>query len=89
MLPGDSIELDDDNKDIIIGPGFRKEGNKLIATKCGVYKTTNKISYWIEAAEKRVNFFPKLINKINLVLVKLTIIKRSMFQFEMNMLLEL
>jgi hypothetical protein len=55
MLPGDSIDLGSNTKDLLIGPGFRKEENKLIATKCGIFKQKEKISYWIESAQKRVD----------------------------------
>ena len=54
ILPGDSIDLDPNSKELLIGPGFRKDENKLIATKCGIYKQKENLSYWIESSQKRV-----------------------------------
>ena len=54
MLPGDSIDLETNLVELLIGPGFRKDENKLIATKCGIFKNKENFSYWIESSQKRV-----------------------------------
>jgi hypothetical protein len=54
MLPGDSIDLDSNITELLIGPGFRKDEKKLIATKCGILKKKENFSYWIESSQKRV-----------------------------------
>ena len=55
ILPGDSIDLESNIAELLIGPGFRKDENKLIATKCGILKKKENFSYWIESSQKRVN----------------------------------
>ena len=57
-LPGDEIEvenLENDKKELVIGPGLRKDNQRsIVAMKCGILKKKDNF-YWIESYQKRVN----------------------------------
>jgi hypothetical protein len=57
VLPGDEIEikLKNNNKEIVIGPGLKKESqNTLTAIKCGILKQRDNHFFWIDSKSKRV-----------------------------------
>lgn len=55
ILPGDEIEIKrKDNKEIVIGPGLRKDNqNTIVAMKCGQMKRKENF-YWLDSHQKRV-----------------------------------
>uniref|UniRef100_A0A0A9VY86 Exosome complex component RRP40 n=1 Tax=Lygus hesperus TaxID=30085 RepID=A0A0A9VY86_LYGHE len=38
---------------VIVGPGLRKFGDRIVASKCGVLREMNGKIYWVDALEKR------------------------------------
>jgi hypothetical protein len=55
-LPGDEIEIKrKDVKEIVIGPGLRKDKEDVIlAAKCGNLKRKENF-YWVDSHQKRVS----------------------------------
>lgn len=59
VLPGDNIrELTDtqepDHKQhVILGPGLRREGEKVVVTKPGVLRTKTPAVFWVDSHQKR------------------------------------
>lgn len=54
VLPGDTIEASaTDQKKCIVGPGLRKEGERIVATRAGILKHRRPNTYWVEGHQKR------------------------------------
>jgi len=56
VLPGDVIHKLEGSEKLTIGPGIRREGDNLIATKCGVLQFKKPGTYWVDNNQKRVCF---------------------------------
>ena len=59
VYPGDEIEIKKrDNKEILIGPGLRKDSEScIVSTKYGLLKQRENNFFWIDSHMKRVLFF--------------------------------
>ena len=56
VLPGEEVEIKKkDSKEIILGPGIRKESEDVIvAAKSGIFRRKDNNFYWIDSHQKRV-----------------------------------
>lgn len=67
VLPGDDVTSLINNESIkktktVIGPGLRREGDKILVTRCGVINNFNKSRYWIYFHQKRVCILTTFLN---------------------------
>lgn len=55
VLPGDTIVevTATEEKKCIVGPGLRKEGDRIVATRAGILKHRRPNTYWVEGHQKR------------------------------------
>ncbi|XP_029850455.2 exosome complex component RRP40 [Ixodes scapularis] len=54
VLPGDTVNISaSDKKKYVLGPGLRKDGERIIATKAGILKQRSPGTYWVEGRQKR------------------------------------
>uniref|UniRef100_A0A224YY06 Exosome complex component RRP40 n=1 Tax=Rhipicephalus zambeziensis TaxID=60191 RepID=A0A224YY06_9ACAR len=54
VLPGDVVDVSaTDEKKCIVGPGLRKEGERVVATRAGILKHRRPNTYWVEGHQKR------------------------------------
>ncbi|KAF6201826.1 hypothetical protein GE061_004221 [Apolygus lucorum] len=58
VLPGqivDAVGVKEANKknQVIVGPGLRKIGDRIVASKCGVLREMNGKIFWVDALGKR------------------------------------
>lgn len=65
VMPGDVL-LDvssyaNSTKKIIFGPGMRRDGDKIIITKCGVLKQNTAQVYYVDNHQMRVKLFSVLL----------------------------
>lgn len=59
VLPGDKVtkyiqSFSSDKSKIILGPGLKREGDDIVAIKCGILCTKNDNMIWIDTHQKRV-----------------------------------
>lgn len=56
MMPGDiadDVEQASQSKKVILGPGLRRQGEKVIACKAGILKSKAPNTFWIDSYQKR------------------------------------
>ncbi|KAK8759812.1 hypothetical protein V5799_028921 [Amblyomma americanum] len=54
VLPGDVVDATaTDERKCIVGPGLRKEGDRIVATRAGILKHRRPNTYWVEGHQKR------------------------------------
>lgn len=56
VLPGDdltSVINQDNNTRVVLGPGLKREPEKIIATKCGILCQRKPNIFWIDFHQKR------------------------------------
>lgn len=57
VMPGDCVKeishLNKTDDKIVIGPGLRREGDKVTACKCGVLKKRGNNIYYVDYYQKR------------------------------------
>lgn len=56
VLPGDTLEeVQEKNskQKIIIGPGLRRDGQKIYVTKCGILRQREPCVFWVDCQQKR------------------------------------
>ncbi|CAN8004330.1 unnamed protein product [Ixodes hexagonus] len=54
VLPGDTVDVSaSDKKKCVLGPGLRKDGERIIATRAGILKQRSPATYWVEGRQKR------------------------------------
>ncbi len=58
VLPGEQVHIPETDKEIILGPGLRKENDKVIVSKCGILRNKDGHLYWVDGYQKRVWYIP-------------------------------
>ncbi|XP_023211013.1 exosome complex component RRP40-like [Centruroides sculpturatus] len=56
VIPGDvlfDVSENDELRNTILGPGLRRESDKVIVTKCGIVRHRKPNVYWIDAHHKK------------------------------------
>uniref|UniRef100_A0A1E1XFX1 Exosome complex component RRP40 n=1 Tax=Amblyomma aureolatum TaxID=187763 RepID=A0A1E1XFX1_9ACAR len=54
VLPGDVVDVvATEQRKCIVGPGLRKEGDRIVATRAGILKQRRPNTYWVEGHQKR------------------------------------
>ena len=56
VLPGDVLGVVTDNVKLRFGPGIRREGDQILATKSGLFRHRSPVTYWIDNNQKRVSY---------------------------------
>lgn len=57
VLPGDSVAAVGDlpaDAVLRVGPGLRRDGSELVATKAGVPRNRKSTVHWLETSQRRV-----------------------------------
>ena len=54
VLPGDVLGTVHHDVELKLGPGIRREQDKIIASKCGIVRLRKPNIYWIDINQRRV-----------------------------------